>query len=173
MRSRRSCTTGWSCAAVRRRARPARCLASTLGCKRPRNRAETRRRRLVVSEPASPAAARRPSNQRDVFYRHNSDVPIRAINVRSLAKSGQHMLALSLTAFCEGFRMPAVRKRCRSLWRPASENLQRRKPREGVRGPGGALQWGLGSSFRAPTVAQLQRSGMSVAKWGFDVSAQQ
>ena len=33
-------------------------------------------------------------------------------------------------------------------------------------GRGGALQWGLGSSFRTPTVAQLQRSGMSVAKWG-------
>src|SRR6202043_3044192 len=45
--------------------------------------------------------------------------------------------------FCEGFRMPAARKRCRALRRPAYENLQGRKPREGVRGRGGALQWGL------------------------------
>jgi hypothetical protein len=30
---------------------------------------------------------------------HISDVPIRAINVRSSGKTGRHLLALSLTAF--------------------------------------------------------------------------
>jgi hypothetical protein len=63
-------------------------------------------------------------------------------------------------------------KRCADLSK-LLDKPHTRKPREGVRGRGGALQWGLGSSFRAPTVTQLQRSGMSVAKWGFDVSAHQ
>ncbi len=27
---------------------------------------------------------------------------------------------------CEGFRTPAARDRCRTLWRPASESLHRR-----------------------------------------------
>ena len=38
----------------------------------------------------------------------------------------------SLVSFsvCEGFRMPAAHGPCRALWRPASENLQGRKPRE-------------------------------------------
>jgi hypothetical protein len=31
---------------------------------------------------------------------------------------------------CEGFRMPAAHERCRGLRRPASENLQGRKPRD-------------------------------------------
>jgi hypothetical protein len=36
-------------------------------------------------------------------------------------------------ASCEGFRMPAAHERCRALWRPASENLQGRKPLFGAR----------------------------------------
>jgi hypothetical protein len=35
---------------------------------------------------------------------------------------------------CEGFRMPAADGRCRAHGRPASENLQGRKPREARRG---------------------------------------
>ncbi len=31
--------------------------------------------------------------------------------------------------YCEGFRMPAATEHCRVRWRPASENLQGRKPR--------------------------------------------
>ena len=34
---------------------------------------------------------------------------------------------------CVGFRMPAARKGCRRFRRPASENLQGRKPRLGAR----------------------------------------
>ena len=41
---------------------------------------------------------------------------------------------------CEGFQMPAARKRRRALRRPASENLQWRKSREGIRWR--VLQWG-------------------------------
>jgi hypothetical protein len=34
-----------------------------------------------------------------VRFRHISEVPIRAIDVRSLGKGGRHMLALSLSGF--------------------------------------------------------------------------
>jgi hypothetical protein len=40
---------------------------------------------------------------------------------------------------CEGFRMAAAHERCRMHGRPASESLQRRKPREGIRRPGRGL----------------------------------
>ncbi len=39
----------------------------------------------------------------------------------------------------QGFRMPAAHERFRTHRRPAYENLQRRKPREGIRGSSRAL----------------------------------
>src|ERR1700736_1475671 len=70
------------------------------------------------------------------------------------------------------FRMPAAHRWWRELRRPAYENLQRRKSREGVR-----WRCGLQGLFRcarrlksdaygARTGAQLQRSGTAIAKWG-------
>src|ERR1700720_791944 len=78
---------------------------------------------------------------------------------------------------CEGFRMPAARKRRHTLRRPAYENLQRRKSREGTRGRCGALHGGVrpqerlnGSGYRPRARAQLRRSGPTIAIWGFKLS---
>jgi hypothetical protein len=46
----------------------------------------------------------------------------------------------------QGFRMPAARKRCLELRRPASESLQWRNPRERVRGRCGALYGDLSAA---------------------------
>src|SRR5205807_4183503 len=62
--------------------------------------------------------------------------------------------------FCEGFRMPVARRRSRALRRPASENLQGRKPRWGD------VCWCRGGELRrSRTPAQLGDDGTNIAKW--------
>ena len=53
------------------------------------------------------------------------------------------MLTTSISGFCEGFRMPAAHGRIGGLWRPASESLQGRKPREVARGLGSTRYRGV------------------------------